>query len=36
LGVHEILISIQVVAPKSVISAIAQSGSFLDGGASHP
>ncbi|KAK4689150.1 hypothetical protein P7C73_g960, partial [Tremellales sp. Uapishka_1] len=25
-----------VVAPKSVISAIAQSGSFLDGGASHP
>lgn len=26
----------QVVAPKSVISAISQSGSFLDGGASHP
>ncbi|GFZ45254.1 LOW QUALITY PROTEIN: hypothetical protein JCM24511_02980 [Saitozyma sp. JCM 24511] len=25
-----------VVGPKSVISAIAQSGSFLDGGASHP
>ncbi|ORY28516.1 pyridoxal phosphate-dependent transferase [Naematelia encephala] len=25
-----------VVAPKSVISAISQSGSFLDGGASHP
>lgn len=26
----------QVVGPKNVISAISQSGSFLDGGASHP